>query len=61
MIDIDLIKYDFRLDSLSTAIGKAKPNADLPNDRLGIRRDEEPDIGCYECWLDPAGTQMIIR
>ena len=48
MIDIDLIKYDFRLDSLSTAIGKAKPNADLPNDRLGIRRDEEPDIGCYE-------------
>lgn len=48
MIDIDLIKYDFRLDSLSTAIGKGKPNPDLPFDRLGIRRDEEPDIGCYE-------------
>ena len=48
IIDIDLIKYDFRLDSLSTAIGKAKPNTDLPFDRLGIRRDEEPDVGCYE-------------
>ena len=22
---------------------------------------ERVDIGCYECWLDPAGTQMIIR
>lgn len=48
MIDIDQIKYDFCLDSLSTAIGKAKVNADLPYDRLGIRRDDEPDIGCYE-------------
>ena len=48
MIDIDLLKYDFLLDSLSTAIGKAKANPDLPFDRLGIRRDDEPDVGCYE-------------
>ena len=47
-IDIDLIKYDFRLDSVSTAIGKAVPISGLPFDRLGIRRDEQPDIGCYE-------------
>lgn len=48
LIDIDLIKYDFRLDSVSIAIGKAVPNPDLPFDRLGVRRDDEPDIGCYE-------------
>ena len=48
LIDIDLIKYDFRLDSMSIAIGKAVPNPDLPFDRLGVRRDDEPDIGCYE-------------
>lgn len=47
-IDIDLIKYDFRLDSVSTAIGKAKPLDELPFDRMGIRRDDLPDIGCYE-------------
>lgn len=47
-IDINLIKYDFRLDSVSTAIGKAMPLSDLPFDRLGIRRDDKPDIGCYE-------------
>ena len=47
-IDIDLIKYDFRLDSMSIAIGKAAVIEDLPNDRLGYRRDDEPDIGCYE-------------
>ena len=47
-IDIDLIKYDFRLDSMSMAIGKAAVIEDLPNDRLGYRRDDEPDIGCYE-------------
>ena len=47
-VDIDLLKYDFRLDSLSTAVGKALPLDSLPFDRLGIRRDEHPDIGCYE-------------
>ena len=47
-IDTDNFIYDFRLDSLSTAIGKALPIEGLTYDRLGIRRDEEPDLGCYE-------------
>lgn len=40
--------YDFRLDSLSRAIGKANKEYKLPYDRLGNLRDDEPDIGCYE-------------
>jgi len=48
VFDTDNLIYDFRLDSLSTAIGKALPIQDLLFDRLGIRRDEEPDLGCYE-------------
>lgn len=47
-VDTKNLIYDFRLDSLSTAIGKAVPDEGLPYDRLGIRRDEEPDLGCYE-------------
>ena len=47
-IDTDNLVYDFRLDSLSTAIGKALPIEGLSFDRMGIRRDEEPDLGCYE-------------
>ena len=47
-IDTQNLVYDFSLDSLSTAIGKALPIEGLPFDRLGIRRDEEPDLGCYE-------------
>ncbi len=47
-VDTDNFIYDFRLDSLSAAIGKALPIEGLPYDRLGIRRDEEPDLGCYE-------------
>ena len=35
---------------------------DIRNDESYPRlRDGKVDIGCYECWLDPAGTQMIIR
>lgn len=47
-IDADNQDYDFRLDSVSAAIGKADPQTALPDDRLGIRRDENPDIGAYE-------------
>lgn len=47
-IDIDLIKYDFRLDSTSVAIGKAIVVDGLQYDRLGYKRDDQPDIGCYE-------------
>lgn len=35
---------------------------DIRNDESYPRlREGKVDIGCYECWLDPAGTQMIIR
>ena len=47
-IDIDSLIYDFRLDSISPAIGKAMPIEGLPHDRVGVLRDEEPDLGCYE-------------
>jgi hypothetical protein len=48
LVDGDHQKYDFRLDSVSTAIGKAAVIEDLLFDRMGIRRDDEPDLGCYE-------------
>lgn len=47
-IDTDNLIYDFRLDSLSTAIGKADPKTALPTDRNALPRDEEPDAGAYE-------------
>ena len=47
-IDHDMLRYDFRLDSLSTAIGKARAIEALPLDRRGVPRDSLPDIGCYE-------------
>jgi hypothetical protein len=44
--------YDFRLDSLSTAIdaGDAALSTAYPYDRLGVSRlsDTAPDAGCYE-------------
>ena len=40
--------YNFRLDSLSTAIDQADPATSLPLDRNGKTRDERPDIGAYE-------------
>ena len=48
LVDINKQYYDFHLDSLSTAIGKANPLYALPKDRDGKPRDEAPDIGCYE-------------
>jgi hypothetical protein len=47
-IDTDNLVYDFRLDSISTAIGKADPKTALPTDRNALPRDEEPDAGAYE-------------
>ena len=47
-IDTDNLIYDFRLDSISPAIGKAMHFEGLPYDRVGVRRDNEPDLGCYE-------------
>lgn len=44
----DYCSYDFRLDRKSPAIGKANPLYTLPEDRNGIPRNEEPDMGAYE-------------
>jgi hypothetical protein len=24
-------------------------------------RDGKVDIGCYQCWLDPAGMKIVIK
>lgn len=46
----DYTYYDFRLDSLSPAIGIADSVVALsyPTDRLGRARHPHPDAGCYE-------------
>jgi len=47
-IDIDNLYYDFRLDTISPAVGAANPLTALPVDRNGRPRDDQPDIGCFE-------------
>lgn len=47
-IDTHNLRYDFRLDSVSCAIGKADATTVMPADRNGIIRKETPDIGAYE-------------
>lgn len=47
-IDIDLLRYDFRLKKGSLAIDAAEPATSLPTDRDATRRDDKPDMGCYE-------------
>ena len=49
-IDADKQYYDFRLDSLSRAVnaGTVLPHGYSDYDRLGLRRDDKPDIGAYE-------------
>ena len=47
-IDSELQYYDFHLDSLSTARGRALPLNDYPMDREGNERGTAPDIGCYQ-------------
>lgn len=47
-IDTQNLRYDFRLDSVSTAIGKADPTTSPATDRNGRRRDDQPDIGAFE-------------
>lgn len=40
---------DFRLDSMSVAIGKGKPIDGISTDITGkIRKTENPDVGCFE-------------
>lgn len=48
LIDEDLLRYDFHLDSLSTAIDKADPATATATDHDGLQRDQTPDIGAYE-------------
>lgn len=47
-IDSDNLYYDFHLDSLSTAIGRALPTGSCTTDRDGRDRGQMPDIGCYQ-------------
>lgn len=47
-IDADKFSYDFRLDSVSSAINKASVTTSLPTDRSGTTRDNKPDIGAFE-------------
>ena len=47
-IDTKNLRYDFRLDSISPAIDVADPLTAMPLDRLGLPRDDKPDIGAYE-------------
>ena len=47
-MDTDNLRYDFRLDSVSAAIGKANPATASTVDRDGMKRDDMPDMGCYE-------------
>lgn len=50
MIDTDDLKYDFRLVKKSKAVdaGAVLDDGYSVYDRLGIRRDDKPDIGAYE-------------
>ena len=58
-IDEDNMYYDFRLDSLSTARGKATPLEGFGDDRNGHPRSGTPDIGCY--MSDFAQQQLLYR
>ena len=47
-IDTDNLIYDFRLSKVSQAVNAADAAHSLPTDRYGYRRDEHPDMGCFE-------------
>lgn len=47
-VDTKELKYDFRLKEKSLAIGAADPLTSLPTDRDATKRDDTPDMGCYE-------------
>ena len=48
LVDGNRQKYDFRLSAKAHAIGFADKDTALPYDRLGTRRDDQPDAGAYE-------------
>lgn len=47
-IDIDSLRYDFHLDSISSAIDAANPATARTSDHDGKQRDVKPDIGAFE-------------
>lgn len=47
-VDIDSLRYDFRLADSSQAIDAANPQTALATDRDGLARGELPDMGCFE-------------
>ena len=47
-IDTDKLIYNFQLDSISPAVDRGNPLTAEPVDRLGLRRDDKPDIGAFE-------------
>lgn len=59
-IDADQQYYDFHLDSLSTARGKASPSGVtvVDVDREGFPRGDHPDIGCYQYRAKDSGGQQ---
>lgn len=48
LFDTDNLMYDFHLRKESAAVGVADPATSLPTDRNGMRRKEQPAVGCYE-------------
>jgi hypothetical protein len=52
---VDSIAHDFRLKAGSPAIGAANPSYAPATDRLGYKRDSQPDVGPYEYGAGPAG------
>ena len=59
LLDTDNFVYDFRLDSISTAIGKAMPLENVPSDRDGNSRSAStPSIGCYEATLQQESADV---
>lgn len=54
LVDINRQHYDFHLSEVSRAIGLATKEGgyNLPLDRDGRRRDDQPDAGCYEFYKD---------
>ncbi len=58
LVDYATQHFDFHLSGVSKAIGAATADGDfaLPTDRDGNRRDDRPDIGCYE-YIEPENTE----
>ncbi|MGN1375235.1 MAG: right-handed parallel beta-helix repeat-containing protein [Prevotella sp.] len=52
LVNINRQRYDFHLSDKSSAIDSSSIDFSLPFDRDGNRRDDKPDIGCYEFLKD---------